>query len=442
MGLFDVFHGDHDHTCLDTAAEPVATRIGPATPNVYGPLPSLNDWLKRVLKREIPREQLDALVANGVRRPFHLATLSTSRMGACGFDGKEVSTINTIAAAALNRNKPEALLLPVRIWGPGADDRMRLAEVVAECSATHVVRLSLVWHVWGRGRVEHSFPEAELCGDVSRHAAKLKPWEHVKYLDCVFEKDWVYAFDAIRPVPQHRLVSLKVKTSSGKKHRLRIGSGHAKSERRHGRKALGRVKIRLDPPAPKGWGLCGLDARPGATGIGGLGARWARVREARCDWSTYVASDTWAAERRRLAAAVDQRRRTSQDRENVNNVTGRVAVEQQDAMLRAIDRPVEPVRATRAVTPSAPLLPAAAIARVASDAPVMAPARVPSVTPIHRRVARHLWPSAPSAPPLPVAEVVATRVIPGAQQAEVVWPEAPTELPTASEGYSAQWTEA
>jgi hypothetical protein len=139
---------------------------------------------------------------------------------------------------------------------------------------------------------------------------------------------------------------------------------------------------------------------------------------------------------------VDQRRRTSQDRENVNNVTGRVAVEQQDAMLRAIDRPVEPVRATRAVTPSAPLLPAAAIARVASDAPVMAPARVPSVTPIHRRVARHLWPSAPSAPPLPVAEVVATRVIPGAQQAEVVWPEAPTELPTASEGYSAQWTEA
>lgn len=442
MGLF---HIDHDHTCLDTNAEPIATRIGPATPpNVYGPLPSLNDWLKRVLKREIPREQLDALVSNGVRRPFHLATLSTSRMGACGFDGKEVSTINAVAAAALNKNKPGALLLPVRIWGNN-DDRMRLAEVVAECSATHVVRLSLVWHVWGRGRVEHSFPEAELCGDVSRHVAALKPWEHVRYLDCVFEKDWIYAFDAIRPVPQHRLVSLKVKTSSGKKHRLRIDKNRAAyySERRLGRKALGRVKIRLDPPAPKGWGLCGLDARPGATGIGGLGARWARVREARCDWSTYVASDDLAAERRRLAAAVDQRRRTSQDRENVNNVTGRVAVEQQDAMLRALDRPVEPVRATRAVTPSAPLLPAAAIARVASDAPVMAPARVPSVTPIHRRVARHLWPSAPSAPPLPVAEVVATRAIPGAQQAELVWPEAPTELPTPSEeGYSAQWTEA
>ena len=258
-----------------------------------------------------------------------------------------------------------------------------------------------------------------------------------------FEKDWVYAFDAIRPVPQHRLVSLKVKTSSGKKHRLRIASGHAKSERRHGRKALGRVKIRLDPPAPKGWGLCGLDARPGATGIGGLGARWARVREARCDWSTYHASDTWAAERRRLAAAVDQRRRTSQDREHVHAVTGRVAVEQQDAMLRALDRPVQPVRATRAVTPSAPpLLPAAAVARVASDAPVMAPARVPSVTPMHRRVTRHLW---PSAPPLPEAEVIATRAIPGVVvQAEPVWPEAPTELPTAygEEGYSAQWTEA
>ena len=101
MGLFHVFHGDHDHTCLDTAAEPVATRIGPATPpNVYGPLPSLNDWLKRVLKREISREQLDALVANGVRRPFHLATLSTSRFGACGFDGNEVRTVNAIAAAA------------------------------------------------------------------------------------------------------------------------------------------------------------------------------------------------------------------------------------------------------------------------------------------------------------------------------------------------------
>ena len=257
----------------------------------------------------------------------------------------------------------------------------------------------------------------------------------------VFEKDWVYAFDAIRPVPQHRLVGLKVKTSSGKKHRLRIASSHYMSERRLGRKELGRVKIRLDPPAPKGWGLCGLDARPGATGIGGLGARWARVREARCDWSTYVACDDLAAERRRLAAAVDQRRRTSQDRENVNNVTGRVAVEQQDAMLRALERPVAPVRATRAVTPSAPLLPAAAVARVASDAP-MAPARVPSVTPIHRRMARHLWPSAPSAPPLPVAEVVATRAIPGAQQAEMVWPEAPTELPAASEGYSAQWTEA
>ena len=54
MGLF--FHSDHDHTCLDTVCEPVPTRIGPATPpNVYGPLPSLNDWLKRVLKREIPR---------------------------------------------------------------------------------------------------------------------------------------------------------------------------------------------------------------------------------------------------------------------------------------------------------------------------------------------------------------------------------------------------
>ena len=200
------------------------------------------------------------------------------------------------------------------------------------------------------------------------------------------------------------------------------------------------VKIRLDPPAPKGWGLCGLDARPGATGIGGLGARWARVREARCDWSTYVASDVLAAERRRLAAAVDQRRRT-QDWENVNNVTGRVAVEQQDAMLRALDRPVAPVRATRAVTPSAPpLLPAAAVARVASDAPVMAPARVPSVTPMHRRVTRHLW---PSAPPLPEAEVIATTaVVPTV--AEVVWPEAPTELPTAyaEESYSAQWTEA
>ena len=200
------------------------------------------------------------------------------------------------------------------------------------------------------------------------------------------------------------------------------------------------VKIRLDPPAPKGWGLCGLDARPGATGIGGLGARWARVREARCDWSTYVACDDLAAERRRLAAAVDQRRRTSQDRENVNNVTGRVAVEQQDALLRALDRPVEPVRATRAVTPTAPLLPAAAVARVASDAPVMAPARVPSVTSMHRRVTRHLW---PSAPPLPEAEVIATTaVVPTV--AEVVWPEAPTELPTAyrEEGYSAQWTEA
>ena len=81
-----------------------------------------------------------------------------------------------------------------------------------------------------------------------------------------FEKDWVYAFDAIRPVPQHRLVSIKVKTSSGKKHRLRIAPGRAayQSERRLGRKALGRVKIRLDPPAPKGWGLCGLDARPEA----------------------------------------------------------------------------------------------------------------------------------------------------------------------------------
>ena len=221
MGLFKGFHGNHDHTCLDTTSEPVATRISPtAPPNVYGPLPSLNDWLKRVLKREIPREQLDALVANGVRRPFHLAALSTSRMGACGFDGKEVSTINAVAAAALNKNKPGALLLPVRIWGPGADDRMRLAEVVAECSATHVVRLSLVWHVWGRGRVEQSFPEAELCGDVARRVAVLEPWEHVRYLDCVFEKDWGYAFDAIRPVPQHRLVSLKVKTSSGKKHRL------------------------------------------------------------------------------------------------------------------------------------------------------------------------------------------------------------------------------
>ena len=186
MGLFDAFHIDHDHTCLDTNCEPVATRIGPATPpNIYGPLPSLNDWLKRVLKREISREQLDALVANGVRRPFHLATLSTSRFGACGFDGNEVRTVNAIAAAAVNRTKPGALLLPVRIWGPGADDRMRLAEVVAECSATHVVRLSLVWHVWGRGRVEMSFPEAALCGEVSRRVAALKPWEHVKYLDCV-----------------------------------------------------------------------------------------------------------------------------------------------------------------------------------------------------------------------------------------------------------------
>ena len=81
MGLF---HIDHDHTCLDTNAEPIATRISPvAPPNVYGPLPSLNDWLKRVLKREVSREQLDALVANGVRRPFHLATLSTeSRLNA------------------------------------------------------------------------------------------------------------------------------------------------------------------------------------------------------------------------------------------------------------------------------------------------------------------------------------------------------------------------
>ena len=109
-------------------------------------------------------------------------------------------------------------------------------------------------------------------------------------------------------------------------------------------------------------------------------------------------------------------------------------------MLRALDRPVEPVRATRAVTPSAPLLPAAAIARVASDAPVMAPAQVPSVTPIHRRMARHLW---PSAPPLPTAEVIATTAAP-VQQAEMVWAEAPTELPTAYRevGYSAQWTEA
>ena len=252
----------------------------------------------------------------------------------------------------------------------------------------------------------------------------------MRYLDCVFEKDWVYAFDAIRPVPQHRLVGLKVKTSSGKKHRLRIDKNRAAyySERRLGRKALGRVKIRLDPPAPKGWGLCGLDARPGATGIGGLGARWARVREARCDWSTYVASDDLAAERRRLAAAVDQRRRTSQDRENVNNVTGRVAVEQQDAMLRALDRPVAPVRATRAVTPSAPpLLPAAAVARVASDAPVMAPARVPSVTPMHRRVTRH---RGPARAPLPEAEVIATRAIPGvAASGGGGRPEAPTELP-------------
>merc|ERR1719247_1169956 len=115
MGLFDVFHGDNDHTCLDTNAEPVATRIGPATPNVYGPLPSLNDWLKRVLKREVSREQLDALVANGVRRPFHLASLSTSRFGACGFSQKEVATINAVSAAAVNKNKEGALLLPVRI---------------------------------------------------------------------------------------------------------------------------------------------------------------------------------------------------------------------------------------------------------------------------------------------------------------------------------------
>ena len=61
----------------------------------------------------------------------------------------------------------------------------------------------------------------------------------------VFEKDWVYAFDAIRPVPQHRLVGLKVKTSSGKKHRLRIAYNHYTSERRLGRKALGRVRIRV-----------------------------------------------------------------------------------------------------------------------------------------------------------------------------------------------------
>ena len=91
--------------------------------------------------------------------------------------------------------------------------------------------------------------------------------------------------------------------------------------------------------------------------------------------------------------------------------------------------------------PSAPpLLPAAAIARVASDAPVMAPARVPSVTPMHRRMTRNLW---PSAPPLPMGEVIATTAAP-VQQAEMVWPEAPTELPTAygEVGYSAQWTEA
>ena len=70
----------------------------------------------------------------------------------------------------------------------------------------------------------------------------------------------------------------------------------------------------------------------------------------------------------------------------------------------------------------------------------MAPARVPSVTPMHRRVTRHLW---PSAPPLPEAEVIATTAV-APTVAEVVWPEAPTELPTAyaEEGYSAQWTEA
>ena len=105
-------------------------------------------------------------------------------------------------------------------------------------------------------------------------------------------------------------------------------------------------------------------------------------------------------------------------------------MEQQDAMLRALQR--DPVTRAQRI-PTAPLLPAAAVARVASDAPVMG---VPSVTPIHRRVARHLWPSAP----LPMAEVIATEVAPTV--AEVVWPEAPTELPTAPEGYSAQWTEA
>ena len=131
------------------------------------------------------RTRRKILISTQVRRPFHLASLSTSRFGACGFSQKEVQAINAIAAVAVNKNKEGALLLPVRIWGPGADDRMRLAEVVAECSATHVVRLSLVWHVWGRGRVEQSFPEAELCGEVSRRVAALEPWEHVRYLDCV-----------------------------------------------------------------------------------------------------------------------------------------------------------------------------------------------------------------------------------------------------------------
>ena len=75
-----------------------------------------------------------------------------------------------------------------------------------------------------RPRRAPASPEDELCGEVRGAARRWSPEEHVRYLDCVFEKDWVYAFDAIRPVPQHRLVGLKVKTSSGKKHRLRIAS--------------------------------------------------------------------------------------------------------------------------------------------------------------------------------------------------------------------------
>ena len=416
MGLFAAFKGPGPHTTLDTAATPVATGVRPATPNVYGQLPSLSDWLKRVLGREIDRRQLDALVACGVRRPFHLATLSSARFAACGFERDEVSKINGMAVAAVGRNKPGGVLaLPRSTY-----DSVRLAEVVAECSATHVIRLSLVWHV-GEGRrtrrVERSFPDAALCGDVQRRVAVLTPWEHVKYVECVFERDSTHTFDSLRRVPQHRLVGLKVKTS-GKKHRLRVRGARAASERRLGRKPLGCVTIRLEPPQKKGWGLCGLDVRPEASGIGGLGARWARVREARFPWATYVADDAGAAERRRLSAAVDCARQRAEQRDNVNHVTGRIAVDQQDAMLRALDVPRLPARAV-ALPPTAPPLPMAAfVRRVGSETNLMAP--VPAVTPLHRpvRIAS-----------LPFAEVISAPPSHAVAQAEVVWPGVPTTEP-------------